>query len=172
MTSESNIMRWYRSGTGRYTQSDPILARSKTTEPYAYAGSRPVVRIDRFGLYWANPTDFDDNQLQQIHSAMTKLKERLADECPRCVTKEIEDYFVALIDSPELHIVFRPDSDVCAANFHGTKVIELSPFAFDPSECCSLASVFAHELAHIAWPDNHQAADVIGKDCFGCYSSH
>lgn len=54
-----NIFRWYRSGWGRYTQSDPLdrwpyIARdersTQTFHPYAYADGSPMVLADPLGL--------------------------------------------------------------------------------------------------------------------------
>jgi RHS repeat-associated protein len=48
-TEESyNIFRWYRSGWGRYTQSDP-LGKKGDAHPYLYATGNPLTNIDPVG---------------------------------------------------------------------------------------------------------------------------
>jgi RHS repeat-associated protein len=48
-TNCSNIFRWYRSGWGRYTQSDP-LGKLGDPNPYAYALDNPIAFADPLGL--------------------------------------------------------------------------------------------------------------------------
>lgn len=45
-----NIFRWYRSGWGRYTQSDPI-GLNGGVNVFAYAEGGPTGFIDPFGLF-------------------------------------------------------------------------------------------------------------------------
>ena len=48
-TIESNIFRWYRSGWGRYTQTDPLDSLGK--DPiYGYARDNPLIVTDPSGL--------------------------------------------------------------------------------------------------------------------------
>src|ERR1051326_935179 len=43
-----NVFRWYQSGWGRYTQSDPMQWIGKE---YSYASGNPISRTDRLGLF-------------------------------------------------------------------------------------------------------------------------
>lgn len=49
MTAEYNMFRWYRSGWGRYTQSDPIGLRD-STNLFAYVGGNPLGWSDPLGM--------------------------------------------------------------------------------------------------------------------------
>jgi RHS repeat-associated protein len=44
-----NVFRWYRAGSGRYTQADPI-GLTGGIHPYLYAGANPLSMIDPLGL--------------------------------------------------------------------------------------------------------------------------
>lgn len=48
----SNIFRWYRSGWGRYTQSDRFIS-PRASEPnlFAYVNGNPLMRKDPWGLF-------------------------------------------------------------------------------------------------------------------------
>jgi RHS repeat-associated protein len=45
-----NIHRWYRSGWGRYTQTDP-LGVVENPALYSYAANSPITAVDPLGLW-------------------------------------------------------------------------------------------------------------------------
>jgi hypothetical protein len=90
-----NYFRDYDPSLGRYVESDPLGLKAGTNT-YAYVRARPLVRVDRKGLFEFEPTCFDcKNDLEawrrQIDNSCKRVTANISDpELRECITKRCE----------------------------------------------------------------------------------
>lgn len=72
-----------------------------------------------------------------------------------------------IINPDRLRYDWVPDLGICGWTFPSSWYVELGKEAFDPSQCCDLASTIAHEAAHTSWSTEGEARRLECR-CFGC----
>jgi len=106
--------RWYHTGWGRYTQADPVGARTDRNL-YRYTWGNPVKDLDVLGLYRISP----DRKCQKKLPSDEQCQQRVTAECVlkmiqrvRHRVQDSQPCKAAILAAPDGHALFDWFSDV------------------------------------------------------------
>lgn len=177
-----NMRRDYEPGVGRYVQSDPIgLGDGPAT--YAYVGSAPVSFADPSGKSRRAAASTYPSSYIEIarQEAVAKLQRCNIDDCapnnPYKISKaELQQVIQKVISAD---ISYDPEEQVCGWSVPNSDQygVVLGATLRIKGKCCPLASVIAHEAAHLVFghpfdirqqTTNEGKARFVQEQCFGC----
>ena len=173
-----NLQRWYESGTGRYTQPDP-LGLEGGINLFLYATANPLVFSDTTGQRFSF-VNFPPGELSQGQEAIQRIKDTLKKQ-PCCIKQDRAKSIMEAIDSSEevLQFIYKADLHYCGYTPFRTmigvsNVVQIGPHA---ANCCkggtpkgldAFASTLLHEMHHALFGTGDGAAYAAEKKCFNC----
>jgi RHS repeat-associated protein len=176
-----NYYRDYESSTGRYVESDPI-GLSGGLSTYSYVSSKPLESTDPFGQRGRRGTPHDDDWLKSARNdAISALDNCNMKDCdpanPYAISQQQLDEIKQKVKSAD--IKFDGDNKDCGESMPNDQpnLIRIGRAMISGGNCCSVASVVAHEathlvLGHTAYENLNQIIEgkalFVQLKCFGC----
>jgi len=180
-----NRARDYEPNNGRYLQSDPS-GLSDGPATFGYSKANPLVLVDPDGRA-ARPGpsyNFDNHKEVARAEAISRLQDCLFEKCdpanPYVVTRGELEQIVAKVASADIYL------DVTSGDC-GLSDPRIDPYgigiggAIFSGRCCPMASVIAHEAAHLVFGGplglrqmelDEGKARYVQQHCFGCSKAY